>query len=51
MLESLQIEIERALQTLTPREADLVRLYFGLSGNHPMTLEEIGETLTSQEKE
>ncbi len=44
MLESLQIEIERALQTLTPREADLVRLYFGLSGNHPMTLEEIGET-------
>ena len=44
MLESLQIEIERALQTLTPREADLVRLYFGLNGKHPMTLEEIGET-------
>ena len=42
--ESLQIEIERALQTLTPREADLVRLYFGLNGKHPMTLEEIGET-------
>jgi len=44
MLESLQIEIERALNTLTPREADLVRLYFGLNGKHPMTLEEIGET-------
>jgi len=44
MLESLQTEIERALSTLTPREADLVRLYFGLSGKHPMTLEEIGET-------
>ena len=44
MLESLQIEIERALCTLTPREADLVRLYFGLNGKHPMTLEEIGET-------
>lgn len=44
MLESLQIEIERALQTLTPREADLVRFYFGLNGKHPMTLEEIGET-------
>lgn len=44
MIESLRIEIERALQTLTPREADLIRLYFGLSGEHPMTLEEIGET-------
>lgn len=41
--ESLRIEIERALQTLTPREADLIRLYFGLNGEHPMTLEEIGE--------
>ncbi|MFA5619035.1 MAG: sigma-70 family RNA polymerase sigma factor [Weeksellaceae bacterium] len=44
MIESLRIEIERSLQTLTPREADLIRLYFGLNGNHPMTLEEIGET-------
>jgi len=44
MTESLRIEIERALQTLTPREADLIRLYFGLNGAHPMTLEEIGET-------
>jgi RNA polymerase primary sigma factor len=44
MLESLRIEINRALSTLTPREADLIRLYFGLNGNHPMTLEEIGET-------
>lgn len=42
--ESLRIEIERALQTLTPREADVVRLYFGLSEQHAMTLEEIGET-------
>ncbi|MBW7869718.1 MAG: sigma-70 family RNA polymerase sigma factor [Flavobacteriia bacterium] len=44
MVESLRVEIERALQTLTPREADLIRLYFGLNGAHPMTLEEIGET-------
>lgn len=44
MTESLRTEIERALQTLTPREADLIRLYFGLNGTHPMTLEEIGET-------
>ncbi len=44
MLESLRTEIERALNTLTPREADVVKLYFGLNGNHMMTLEEIGET-------
>lgn len=44
MIESLRVEIERALQTLTPREADLIRLYFGLNSAHPMTLEEIGET-------
>jgi len=43
MYESLKREIERAISTLTTREADVVRLYFGLSGQHPMTLEEIGE--------
>lgn len=42
--ESLKTEIERALETLTPREADVIRLYFGLSSQQPMTLEEIGET-------
>jgi RNA polymerase primary sigma factor len=42
--ESLRTEIERSLATLTQREADVIRLYFGLSGQHPMTLEEIGET-------
>jgi len=42
--ESLRTEIERALETLTPREADVVRLYFGLGKQHAMTLEEIGET-------
>ena len=42
--DSLRTEIERALATLTPREADVVRLYFGLANQHPMTLEEIGET-------
>ena len=40
--ESLRREIERALFTLTPREADVIRLYFGLNES-PMTLEEIGE--------
>ncbi len=42
--ESLRKEIERALSTLTYREANIVRLYFGLNGKHPHTLEEIGET-------
>jgi RNA polymerase primary sigma factor len=40
--ESLRREIERALFTLTPREADVIRLYFGLNES-PLTLEEIGE--------
>ena len=42
--ESLRKEIERSLQTLTSREGDVIRLYFGLNGEHPLTLEEIGET-------
>ena len=42
--ESLRIEIERALETITLREADVIRLYFGLGNQHPMTLEEIGIT-------
>ena len=42
MTESLRKEIERSLRTLTPREGDVIRLYFGLNGEHPMTLEEIG---------
>ncbi|MBK6445909.1 MAG: sigma-70 family RNA polymerase sigma factor [Bacteroidetes bacterium] len=42
--ESLRREVERALSTLTLREADVIRLYFGLAaGEQPMTLEEIGE--------
>ncbi len=41
--DSLRKEIERALSSLTEREANIVRLYFGLNGKHPFTLEEIGE--------
>jgi RNA polymerase primary sigma factor len=41
--DSLRREIERSLATLSEREADVIRLYFGLTGKHPMTLEEIGE--------
>ena len=43
MLDSLRSEIERSLNGLTPREADVVRLYYGLSGGHSHSLEEIGE--------
>ncbi len=43
LYESLKKEIGRAISTLTPREADVIRLYFGLNSKHPMTLEEIGE--------
>lgn len=41
--ESLKIEIENTLSTLSKREAEIVRLYFGLGYEHPLTLEEIGE--------
>ncbi len=43
LTDSLRKEIERALNTLTLREADIIRLYFGLNGKHTHTLEEIGE--------
>ena len=43
MKESLRKEVDRALSTLTNREAEVVRLYFGLKQDHPLTLEEIGE--------
>ncbi|HUS85873.1 MAG TPA: sigma-70 family RNA polymerase sigma factor [Bacteroidales bacterium] len=43
--ESLAYEIERALSTLSPREAKVIKLYFGIGMKHPLTLEEIGEEL------
>ncbi|MCG3167210.1 MAG: RNA polymerase sigma factor SigA [Bacteroidia bacterium] len=42
MTESLQKEIERSLSTLTERESDVVRLFFGIGIPHGLTLEEIG---------
>jgi RNA polymerase primary sigma factor len=43
MSDSLRKEVQRALSTLTQREADVVTFYFGLNGESIMTLEEIGE--------
>ena len=39
---SLRIEIEKALDSLTPREAEVINLYFGLNSEKALTLEEIG---------
>ncbi|HUV01082.1 MAG TPA: sigma-70 family RNA polymerase sigma factor [Bacteroidales bacterium] len=44
--ESLAWEIERALSSLSTREAKVLKLYFGLGMKHPFTLEEIGEELS-----
>jgi len=41
--DSLKIEIERAICTLTPREADVLRCYFGLDRKVPLSLEEIAD--------
>jgi RNA polymerase primary sigma factor len=41
--DSLRKEIERSLSTLSMREADIIRLYYGLSGEPPYSLEEIGK--------
>jgi len=43
MSDSLKSEINRALATLTDREAEVIKLYFGLNKEHTLTLEEIGE--------
>ena len=43
MMESLSKEIDRALSTLTERERDVVKLFFGIGLNHGLTLEEIGD--------
>ncbi len=42
MSESLQREIERSLSTLTDKEREIIRLFFGIGMNHGLTLEEIG---------
>lgn len=41
--ESLQTEIERTLNTLSEREKEIIKLYFGIGMNHGLTIDEIGE--------
>ncbi len=41
--ESLRIEVKRVLTTLSEREAEIIKLYFGLDRDHPLNLSEIGE--------
>ncbi len=41
--QSLKEEIEKVFETLLKNEADILRMYFGFDGEHPATLEEIGE--------
>ncbi|HLO82227.1 MAG TPA: RNA polymerase sigma factor RpoD/SigA [Chitinophagaceae bacterium] len=41
--DSLKLEIERSLNTLTERQQEVIRYFFGIGIDHPMSLEDIGE--------
>lgn len=41
--ESLRVEIERSLNTLTERQKDVIKLYFGIGVPNQLSLEDIGE--------
>jgi len=43
VLESLRSDIRRSLTTLTPRESEVISMFFGLEGKAPLSLEEIGD--------
>ena len=43
MFESLKNEIQQALETLKEREQEVIRMYFGIEREYPLTLNEIGE--------
>jgi RNA polymerase primary sigma factor len=45
MWDSLKIEIKKALSTLTPREAEILTLFYGLDDQMPLSLDEIGTKL------
>jgi RNA polymerase primary sigma factor len=41
--ESLKMEIDRSLRTLTERQKEVICFFFGIGVDHPMSLEDIGE--------
>jgi RNA polymerase primary sigma factor len=41
--ESLKVEIDRSLKTLTERQKEVICYFFGIGVDHPMSLEDIGE--------
>ncbi|RYY51678.1 MAG: RNA polymerase subunit sigma, partial [Chitinophagaceae bacterium] len=41
--ESLKMEIDRSLKTLTDRQKEVICYFFGIGVDHPMSLEDIGE--------
>ena len=43
VLESLRSDIRRSLTTLTPRESEVISMFYGLEGKAPLSLEEIGD--------
>ncbi|CAN5728640.1 RNA polymerase sigma factor RpoD/SigA [soil metagenome] len=43
VIASLQTEIERSLSTLTERQKEVIRYFFGIGIDHPLSLEDIGE--------
>ncbi len=45
MEESLRLDIQYSLNSLAPREAEVLAYYFGIKGDKPLSLEEIGEAL------
>ena len=43
--ESLRTEINRSIATLPKKESEIVKMFFGLNEQNPLTLDEIGEKL------
>jgi len=51
MRDSLNTEIDRVLSTLSEREAEIIKLFFGIGPNPEMTLEEMDELWNKAKKE
>jgi RNA polymerase primary sigma factor len=45
LIESLKQEVRRVLKTLSTREERIIKMYFGLDCDRPLTLEEIGDRM------